>query len=62
MATVTIDNKEYDLDKMSDKAKSILNSVQFAQTEIQRLQSQLAIIQTAASVYSHQLKQELEAG
>tara|TARA_B100000214_G_C23664680_1_gene489043 strand:- start:84 stop:269 length:186 start_codon:yes stop_codon:yes gene_type:complete len=60
MASVTIDDKEYDLDQISDKAKNLLNSVQFAQSEIQRIQSQLALIKTAASVYTSQLKEELE--
>ena len=60
MANITIDDKEYDLDQISEKAKNLLNSVQFAQSEIQRIQAQLALIKTAASVYTSQLKAELE--
>ena len=59
MATVTIDNKEYDLDDLSEDAKKLLSSIQFAQSEIQRLQGQIAIIKTAASTYSNQLNQVL---
>ena len=59
MATVTIDNKEYDLDDLSDEAKNLLASLQFAQSEIQRISGQLAIYKTAASTYSSQLNQHL---
>ena len=59
MATVTIDNKEYNLDDLSDEAKRLLASLQFAQSEIQRIQGKLAITQTAASTYSNQLNQVL---
>ena len=61
MATVTIDDKEYNLDDLSDTAKKLLSSFQFAQSEIQRTQGQLAILNTAASTYSNQLKQELNS-
>ena len=59
MATVTIDNKEYNLDDLSDESKRLLSSIQFAQAEIQRLQGQIAIMKTAASTYSSQLNQTL---
>ena len=59
MATVTIDDKEYNLDDLSDEAKRLLASLQFAQSEIQRMQGQLAITKTAASTYSNQLSQVL---
>ena len=60
MATVTIDNKEYNLDELSDTAKENLGSLQVVQNEINRLKSLLAIMQTAQSAYSTVLKQELE--
>ena len=59
MATVTIDNKEYNLDDLSDESKRLVSSIQFAQSEIQRLQGQIAIMKTAASTYSSQLNQTL---
>ncbi len=60
MATVTIDDKEYNLDDLSDTAKKLLASLQFAQSEIQRTQANLALMNTAASTYSNQLQQELK--
>ena len=60
MATITIDNKEYNLDDLTDKAKENLGSLQFVQNEITRIQSKLAVMQTAATAYSAVLKQELD--
>ena len=56
MATVTIDNKEYDLNDLSEDAKQYLASLQFAQAEIKRTQSLLACLNTAASLYSKNLE------
>ena len=60
MATVTIDGKDYDLDSLSDKAKSSLASLQYVQNELKRLQSQIAVCKTAESSYAMQLKSEIE--
>ena len=60
MAEITIDGKSYNLDDLSDESKQQLASLQFAQKEIQRLQGQLAVCQTAAATYSTALKQALE--
>ena len=59
MANVTIDGKDYDLDDLSDKAKEQLASLQFVQSEMQRLEAQLSVFKTAASAYSMALKNEL---
>ncbi len=59
MPTVTIDNKEYNLDDLSDSAKNLLASLQFAQSEIKRTQAQMAVLNTAASAYADQLNKEL---
>ena len=60
MAKITIDNKEYDTDALSDDAKKALGALQFTEMEIQRLQAQLAAMQTARMVYANGLKQALE--
>ena len=60
MANITIDGKEYDLDKLSDKAKEQLASVQFVQNEVKRLEALLAVSRTASVAYSNALKAELE--
>jgi|TARA_B110000240_G_scaffold185298_1_gene220768 hypothetical protein len=52
MATVTIDDKEYESDDLSEDAQAQLVSLQFVNGEIQRLQAKLAAMQTAAAAYS----------
>ena len=60
MANITIDGKEYDLEKLSDKAKEQLASLQFVQNEVKRLEALLAVSRTASNAYSNALKNELE--
>ena len=60
MATIKIDDVEYDSDKLSESAKGQVVSLQFVQAEINRLKSQLAVYQTAASAYTNALKSELD--
>ena len=59
MPTITIDEKEYDYDSLSDRCKNILASLQFAQSEIKNAEARLTLLQTAAASYSTQLKNEL---
>ena len=60
MAKITINDKEYDTDNMSDSAKGQLQSLQFASSEAKRLQSLLAINKTAQAAYTKALMDELE--
>ena len=60
MATVTINNKEYNLDDLTDKAKENLASLQFVQNELKKLQAQIAVFNTAASAYSNALQKEID--
>lgn len=60
MATITIDNKEYDTDRLSDEAKAQLLSLQFCEAELMRYQSLAAAAQTARISYATALKSELE--
>ena len=60
MAKVNINDKEYDTDNMNDEAKRQLVSLQFAANEVKRLQSLLAITQTAQSAYTKALVDILE--
>jgi hypothetical protein len=56
MATIKIDNKEYDLDTLSDECKAQLASIQFVEQELARLQAQAAVLQTAKAAYLQGLK------
>jgi hypothetical protein len=53
---VTIDNQEYETDTLSAEAKAQLSSLQFVDSEIARLQAQMAIYQTARNAYGKALK------
>ena len=59
MPTIKIDGKEYDLDKMSKEAKDQLASLQFVDAELQRLNAQAAVLQTARLAYSKALNEAL---
>ena len=59
MPNVTIDNKEYELDELSDTAKAQLQMMIFTDQEIARLNTLLAIAQTARMAYSKALNESL---
>jgi hypothetical protein len=59
MTTIKIDGKDYETDKLSAQARAQLTSLQVTDAEIQRLQIQLAIAQTARSAYAKALQDEL---
>jgi hypothetical protein len=61
MPIIKIDNKDYDLDTLSDEAKSQLASLQFVDAELQRLNAQSAVFQTARIAYSKALSEALGA-
>lgn len=59
MPTIKIDDIAYDLDSLSDTAKQSLQMLQATEQEIQRLQLQTAIAQTARIGYANALKAAL---
>ena len=59
MPTIKIDNQDYDLDTLSDEAKAQLKSLQFVDSELDRLQAQAAVLQTARMAYSKALQAAL---
>jgi septal ring factor EnvC (AmiA/AmiB activator) len=61
MAKITIDEKEYETDDMSDEAKAQLQSLQFVDNEIAREQAKIATLQTARNAYAQALQKELES-
>ena len=58
--TVTIDGREYPLDQLSESARTQAGNLRVTDQEIQRLQQQLAIAQTARLAYANELKAELD--
>jgi len=59
MTTITIDNINYELETLNDEAKNQLASIQFVDGELQRLNAQIAVLQTARLAYFNALKKEL---
>ena len=59
MAKVTIDGKEYDLEKLSENAKGNIASIRLADQKLAQLQSEIAMIQTARNAYAQSLAAEL---
>ncbi len=59
MPNITINGKEYDLNTLSDEARKQLQSLQFVDAELQRLQAQAAVLQTARIAYGNALQQAL---
>jgi len=59
MAIITIDNKEYDTEKLSEEAKGQLMNINFVDAELQRLTAQAAVLQTARVAYGAALNQAL---
>ncbi len=62
MAKITIDNQDYDTEKLSDNAKAQLISIQYVDQELARLQAQSAALQTARMAYANALKEALKPG
>ena len=58
--TVSIDGKDYVLDELSDQAKEQIASLQFVEQQIQQLQNEWAISDTARIGYSNAIKKEVE--
>ena len=50
--TITIDGKEYSLESLGQKGREQLQNLRVTDGEMQRLQDQLAIMQTARNTYA----------
>lgn len=61
MPTINIDGKDYELDQLSTDARAQLQSVQFVDAELARLQAHAAALQTARMAYAKALQAALPA-
>lgn len=59
---ITIDGREYNTADLSDKVKNELISLRAAEQELARIQTQLALVQTARNAYAASIRNELEGG
>lgn len=60
MTKITIDDKEYDTDTMSEEANAQLQSLQFVTNELTRIQLKAAALQTARNAYAQALQEALK--
>ena len=59
-SSITIDGKDYSLEKLSANARAQIVNLKVTDQEIARLQTQLAIVQTARAAYAQVLAAELK--
>ena len=56
---IKLDDKEYDVENLSDQAKATLASLQFATSRMQELTNMQALLQRAKNSYVDSLKKEM---
>ena len=61
MATLTINDKSYDIDKLPEEARAQMLSLQFVDAELARLNATVAVFQTARIGYLNALRPHLAA-
>ena len=59
MLDIKIDGEDYNLEDFSEEAKAQLANLQFVDSELLRLNSQAAVLQTARSAYGKALSDAL---
>lgn len=57
---ITIDDKEYSINDLTDEAKAQLLNIQFVDERIQQLNNEFAVADTARIAYTNALKRECE--
>jgi len=57
--TISIDGVEYTMDNLSENAKAQVLNIQFVDAQLQQLNSELAVADTARIGYTSALKSEL---
>ena len=60
MPKIIIDDIEYNTEDLTDNGKAQLASLQFLQTQMNKLKSEIAVYQTARNTYVTALKSELD--
>ena len=60
MSKFTLDQTSYDTNKLSDKGKVILRSLELTEMKLKKLQQEVNIFNTAKQVYIHQLQAEID--
>jgi len=58
--TITLDGASYSVSDLTQTARDTLQSLQFVEANLQQLQGEMAVSQTAHVAYARALKAELE--
>lgn len=58
--TIKINDKNYLLENLSDRAKELIQSINFADQQIEQLNNEWAIADTARIAYTRALKSSVE--
>lgn len=61
MPKITVDGTEYNTEDLSDNGKAQLASLQFLEVQMSKLNSEIAVYQTARNSYIAALKSELDS-
>jgi len=60
MNTITIDEKEYEVENMDDEQKSLVQAMNYCDAKIAETQNQLAALKTARQAYVNDLGSRLK--
>ena len=60
MAMIKIDGKEFDFDSLPEDTKKQFQSLQFVDSEINRMNAQIAVFKTARIAYAKALNQSIQ--
>ena len=59
MPKITIDGIEYNTEDLSDNGKAQLASLQFLDVQMNKIQSEISVYQTARNAYAENLRVEI---
>ena len=60
MPKIKVDDIEYNTEELTDNGKAQLASLQFLEVQMNKLQNEISVYQTARNAYGAALKAELE--
>jgi len=60
MPKITVDGIDYNTEDLSDNGKAQLASLQFLEAQMNKLNAEISVYETARGTYVHALKSELD--
>ena len=60
MATITFNDKEYEIENLSEDTKKFLASLQFVQSEKKKMEAQIAVYKTAETAYLAAIEENID--